>query len=149
MKLTEIDWDIRHFVYRTLAGGRASDANAISSAFGISPSAAEGALQRLHHAHALTLRAGSGEILMANPLAAAPTDYRVLVGDIALYANCVWDSLGVPAMLAEDARIQARHPLDGELIEYAVAGGQLSGGRDKLAHFALPFRRWYDDIVDT
>lgn len=150
MRLPETDWDIRLYIYRALAaGGRAPDLRKIAARFGISPSAAEGALRRLHEAHALVLRAGSAEILMANPLAAAPTDYRVLVGERALYANCAWDSLGIPAMLHEDARIQARHPLDGEIIEYAIAGGRLWGGDKGLVHFALPFRRWYDDIVDT
>ena len=150
MKLTETDRKIRLFIYETLAaGGRAPDANAISDHFGISPLAARQALQRLHDAHALVMRPGSNEILMANPLSAIPTAYRALVGDAALYANCAWDSLGIPAMLHADARIEARHPIDGGLIEYAVEAGQLRNCHDCLVHFALPFRHWYDDIVDT
>ncbi len=150
MTPTETDWDIRHFIYRMLAaGGSAPDSSDIAAKFGIALPEAKAALQRLHEAHALVLQAGSGAVLMANPLSAAPTDYRALVGDIALYANCAWDSLGIPAMLGSDARIEARHPLDGEIIEYGVQGGRLTGDCGGLVHFALPFRRWYDDIVDT
>ena len=140
MTLTETDWNIRHFVYETLAStGRAPGSHAIAVQLGISASAARKALQRLHEAHALVLRAGSDEILMANPLSAAPTDYRVLVGDAALYANCAWDSLGIPAMLGADARVEARHPLDGEIIKYGVAGGKLTGDCTGLCISRCPF----------
>jgi len=150
MTLTDSDWDIRLFIYETLAdGGRAPSAETLALQFGISTSAARNALQRLHDAHALVLRPGSSDILMANPLSALPTDYRVLLGDTALYANCAWDALGIPAMLGADARIEARHPLTGARLELAVVGGGLSGCSEYLVHFALPFRQWYDDIVDT
>lgn len=150
MRLSDTDWDIRLFIYKSLAaGGRAPDLAAIAAHFGISSAAARAALRRLHDAHALVLRAGSCEVLMAHPLSAAPTDYRVLIGETALFANCAWDSLGIPAMLGADARIKARHPLTGELIEYQVEADQLQSSQDHLVHFALPFRLWYDDIMDT
>ncbi len=150
MTLADSDWDIRLFIYQALAeGSRAPDAVTISKRFGISPDETRKALRRLHEAHALVLRAGSSDILMANPLSAVPTDYRVLLGDTALYANCAWDALGIPAMLGADARIKARHPLTGEGLELAVEGDRLSGCRGLLVHFALPFHQWYDDIVDT
>lgn len=150
MRLSDTDWDIRLYIYKSLAAGRRPpDLSAISAHFGISPAAARAALRRLHDAHALVLRAGSCEVLMANPLSAAPTDYRVLISDTALFANCAWDSLGIPAMLDADARIEARHPLTGELIEYRVEAAQLQNCQNHLVHFALPFRLWYDDIVDT
>ena len=150
MRLSDTDWDIRLFIYKSLAAGdRAPDLAALSAHFGIKPEAARAALRRLHDAHALVLRAGSCDVLMANPLSAAPSDYRVLIGDKALFANCAWDSLGIPAMLGVDARIEARHPLTGERIEYQVEAAQLQSCQDHLVHFALPFRLWYDDISDT
>ena len=150
MALSDSDWDIRLFIYHSLAAsGPAPGADAVSVQFGISSSEARGALQRVHDAHVLVLRGGSSDILMANPLSAVPTDYRVLIGDTELYANCAWDSLGIPAMLGACARIEARHPLTGDLIEYAVEADQLQDCRDHLVHFAQPFRHWYDDIVDT
>ena len=150
MTLTDSDWDIRLFIYQALAeGGPAPDADALARQFGMSPSKARNALQRLHDAHALVLRAGSSDILMANPLSALPTAYRVLIGDTALYANCAWDALGIPAMLGADAVIEARHPLTGGGLDLAVEGDRVAGSSGRLVHFALPFRQWYDDIVDT
>ena len=150
MDLTEADWDIRLYVYEALAAsGFAPSVHVLGARFAIADAEARQALQRLHDAHALALAAESGEILMANPFSAAPTDYRVFIGQTAYYANCAWDSLGIPAMLGADARIEARHPLSGENVEYGVEQGKLIGGHRALVHFAKPFRQWYDDIVDT
>lgn len=148
MTPTETDWRIRHFIYADwLRSGGAPKASAIAAEFGLSRRDAGGALKRLHEAHALVLEADGGEILMANPLSAVPTDYCVTFDGLSLYANCAWDSLGIPAMLGGDARIEARHPLDGEVMPYAIVGGELQGSG--LVHFARAFRHWYDDIVDT
>ena len=144
-----MDWQVRSFVYaRLLETGRAPDAPAIAAQFALDSHEAQEALWRLHVAHAVVLDAG-GAVLMAHPLSAVPTDYRVFAGGRWLYANCAWDSLGIPAMLGQDARIEARHPLSGETMQYAIEGGQLRGGDGLLVHFGLPFRRWYDDILET
>ena len=111
MKPMQTDWQIRHFIYKTcLKTGRAPNTGAIAATFAISERDSQRALQRLHDAHALLLDASNGDILMAHPLSAAPTDYRVTVNDLSPYANCAWDSLGIPAMLDCDAHIEARHP---------------------------------------
>ena len=146
----ETDWEIRLFVYESLiANGTAPSLKTIAERSNISPPDARAALQRLHDAHALVLKAGGDEILMAHPLSAVPTDYRVTVGDMALYANCAWDSLGIPAMLDCDAHIEARHPLTGEVMRYMVEDKTLQNASGRFVHFAHPFRHWYDDIVDT
>ena len=150
MDLTETDWDIRLYVYKAMAEtGCAPSVQEVGARFAIPSMVARRALQRLHVAHALVLEAKSGEILMANPFSAAPTDYRVFIGRISYYANCAWDSLGIPAMLGADARIEARHPLSGELVEFGVGGGKLISKRNEVVHFAKSFRQWYENIVDT
>ncbi len=152
MNPTDSDWRIRRHIYEALAAsGRAPGAREIAQRFAISRPEARGALRRLHEAHALVLQPGGEAVLMAHPLSAVATDYRVLVDGVALYANCAWDSLGIPAMLALDATIAARHPLTGDIMRYAVEDGRLrsESDRDLLVHFAHPFRQWYDDIVET
>ena len=149
MAATARDWDIRLFVYELLiATGAAATHADIANQFSISPDDARQSLLRLHHAHALVL-AADGEVLMAHPLSAVPSDYRVDVDAVTLYANCAWDSLGIPAMLGCDARVQAIHPLTREPVTYAVQQGELVDDDGGLVHFAHAFRHWYDDIVDT
>lgn len=150
MKPVESDWQIRLFIYdRLIATGAAPSLAAIADHHAISLPEAAQALRRLHNAHALVIETGSDTILMAHPLSAKPTDYRVQVDDIWLYANCAWDSLGIPAMLHRDASIEARHPLSRERINYQVQNGALQASSRLLVHFAHPFRQWYDDIVET
>lgn len=150
LKPTRADWDIRLYVYEVFVGrGRPPSHQAIAACFGIAAEAARQALRRLHAAHALFLRSGSGDILMAHPLSAVETDYQVETGGVMLYANCAWDSLGIPAMLKQDAQISVRHPLSRERIQYAVKKGRLEADSEGCVHFARPFKRWHDDIIDT
>lgn len=143
------DWQVRQHIYaRLVATGCAPDVRDIAAQFAMQPAQAQAALQRLHDAHALVLDE-SGAILMAHPLSAVQTDYRARIDGRWLYANCAWDSLGIPAMLGCDAQIEALHPATREPIAYAVENGRLVGAADGLVHFAQPFRNWYDDIVET
>ena len=57
------------------------------------------ALERLAAAKAVVLQPESREILMANPLCAVPAPYRVRTKDRSYFGSCVWDALGVIAML--------------------------------------------------
>jgi hypothetical protein len=85
---------------------------------------------------------------MANPLSAVPTPYRVLVNGRWLWANCAWDSLGIPAMPHADAQVEAVFAHTGEATGFAIESSQLKAA-GSLVHFALPFRRWYDDLIHT
>ena len=150
MTTRDSDWQIRLFVYETLiATGAAPSMTMLAERFALSLPQVRHTLRRLQDAYALVLRAESDEVLMAHPLSAEPTDYRVTIDDMTLYANCAWDSLGIPAMLNCDAQIVARHPLGEDAMRYRIAGGELQNDRGCLVHFAHPFRQWYDDIVDT
>ena len=148
--LDQMDWDIRLFVYRSFASqGIPPAVEEIARHFHITVPATKGALHRLHNAHALFLRPGSDNILMANPLSAVATDYQVTVGKRRLYANCAWDALGIPAMLRAEAKIEARHPLDRNLVHFSIEGSKLSSESGGMVHFAKPFRNWYDNLIDT
>ena len=119
-----------------------------ATACGITAAAARAAWLRLHNAHLILLDADGQRIRMANPLSAVATDFRVRVGDQWLYANCAWDAPGIPAMLGQDADIEARYSPGGEMARFRVRDGELQA-QECLVHFALPFRRWYDDLVET
>lgn len=44
------------------------------------------------------------------PFSAVPTEFRVLVGDRAMWANCAWDAFGVAAALDADVSFVTRCP---------------------------------------
>lgn len=149
MSLSEQDWRIRLAAYRAFVDhGRPPDYAEVAREFAIPAEDARQAFRRLHNHHALFLDPGADTIRMANPLSAVPTAYRVSVDGKRLWANCAWDSLGIPAMLHADARIEAVFADSGATTTYAIESGQLTahGG---VVHFPLPFRRWYDDLIHT
>jgi hypothetical protein len=58
------------------------------------------------------------------------------------WANCAWDTLGIPAALHADAK-------DGSPARLSVEDVRLRGEGGGFVHFPLPLRRWYEDLVFT
>ena len=88
------------------------------------------------------------DILIANPFSGVETSFRVYADRKTYYANCAWDSLGIPAALYTDADIEAACSQSGQAISLQVRNGQISTS-DVLVHFLVPFQHWYDDLVFT
>jgi len=145
----EMDGLVRQAVYdhfivsgETVSRGRLADELALPEA------EVEAAYRRLSEAHLLVLQPESGEVLMANPFAAVPTAFRVRSGARRWWANCVWDGLGVLAMVADDGSVETACPDCGEALTLTVAGGELAEPRG-VVHFSVPASRWWEDIVFT
>jgi hypothetical protein len=62
------------------------------------------------------------------------------------FGNCIWDALGIAAMMKQDARIKTACGDCGIALELTVEVGQVKGDAG-IIHFALPARRWWEDIV--
>ncbi len=105
-------------------------------------------LQRLSDAHVLVLQRQSGEILMAAPFSAVPTAFLVRTSRYSAFANCIWDALGIPAMLGETAVIRTACGCCGERMELDVEKDGPATGVGVI-HFAIPAARWWEDIVFT
>ena len=149
VRLTDQDWHIRLALYRSFVQNeRPPRAAELATALDLDPEMVRRAYHRLHEGHAIFLDTGTDDVRMANPLSAAPTPYRVQINERSLFANCAWDSLGIPAMLASDARIQAAID-EGEPVRYAIEGGRLRADDRLVVHFPIPFRDWYNDLVHT
>jgi hypothetical protein len=106
------------------------------------------AFQRLATGRVLVLQPESGEILMANPFSAVPTPFLVELEAYSCYGNCIWDALGVMAMLKKDGRIATSCPDCGTALEVRVANGSVQATQG-LIHFAISALHWWDDIVFT
>jgi len=142
------DWTVRNAVYAAILEKTVPPTtDETAAALGVSPASVRAAYERLNDRHALFLTPGSHDIRMAHPFSGVPTAFRVESGDRAYWANCAWDALGIPAALHADTRIEA--PIgDGESIRFAIAAGRVQGW-DGVVHFPLPFRRWYEDLIET
>ncbi len=119
----------------------------LAELLGVTEADAVASLQRLAAAHMLVLQPGADEILMAGPFSAVPTPFRVTLETISCYANCIWDALGIAAMMQADAEIDTSCADCGGAAWISVHSGEVLG--DGFMHFALPPRVWWQDIVFT
>ena len=108
----------------------------------------EDSLRRLAAAHALVLAPGTPYIWMAQPLSAIPTPFRVETGGRDFFANCIWDALGIVAMLGETGTVTTWCPDCHEQTSLTIADNRLASG-DGVVHFAVPAAHWWDDIGFT
>ena len=128
----------------SVASMLASSAEAVTAAFG-----------RLASGRAFVLSSGTSELRMAAPFSGVRTDFRVRVGDRSYYANCIWDALGIPAMLAgagrpADASVETRCLDCAAPLSLEVGAGEVTADPpEPVVHFAVPAARWWADIVYT
>lgn len=150
MNEDDLIWKVRAFVYGWFAeNAGAPEVHNIAENFDISPERAGDALTSLHERHALFLEPGTTSIRMASPFSAVPTPYKTTIRGKSYWANCAWDSLGIPAALhAPDAEIDSICTSTGDPIRFEVRAGQV---RDTgaVVHILLPYRSWYEDLVHT
>lgn len=100
---------------------------------------------RLAEGHFLVLAPGTPYVWMANPLSAIPTPFPVEVGGRTWFGNCIWDALGVVAMLGGTGTVTTWCPDCGEHLSVSVEDNRLSSG-EGVVHFAVPAAHWWDDI---
>jgi hypothetical protein len=137
----ERDREIRNRTYALFVElGRAPTADEVGSG-------ANDAWRRLHDEHAVVLDA-QGELLMANPFSAVPTQHRVNADGRDWYGNCAWDAIGICAALHADGRIDSTCPDCDEPIAFAVHD-ERPDVDTLLFHCLVPAAHWWDDIVFT
>ena len=147
--MSELDAALRRRIYDTVATRGYPPAIAdLAERTGASGAAVRAALERLAAGRILVLQPGSGEILMAPPFSAVPTPFLVESARHACYANCAWDALGVPVMLATPARVVTACGCCGDAIVLDVEPDRPLP-ESAVIHFAVPAARWWDDLVFT
>ena len=141
------DKDVRQQVYDyVMREGLPPTIAETSSALARSSDQVRASFQRLAGGHILVLQKGGGEILMANPFSAVATPFLVKAGSGSYYGNCIWDAMGISAMLKQDATIEASCGCCSTAMNLKITNGSLEEARG-IAHFAIPAAHWWDDIV--
>jgi hypothetical protein len=105
----------------------------------------QAAYRRLAEGKALVLQ-NNGEILMAEPFSAVPTAFYVEVSTNAWWGNCMWDALGIPAMLKQDARIVTACGCCNDAMTVDIHNGELFNVSG-VVHFAIPPKDWWKNVV--
>lgn len=139
---------LRQFIYRhIIRTGAAPKVSEMASALSCSVPKVKVGLKQLSQTHAFVLQE-NGELWRVAPFSAVPTAFPVQIGKRRWWANCIWDALGIPAMLGKDARIDASCGCCNYEMVLNVVDGKLTTAKG-LIHIAVPALHWYDDIVFT
>jgi Alkylmercury lyase len=147
--LTKADSNLRLAIYRFIARrGHVPSARELAQTLSRPEKAIRAGLQRLAGAHTIVLQRETPEILRAAPFWAVPTAFHVQSGKHSWWGSCVWDALGIPAMLGRDASITTACGCCDSAMTLHVRKGRLAAAGGVI-HFAVPARRWYDNIVFT
>lgn len=79
---------------------------------------------------------------MASPI---PTPFHVGTRHGSFYGSCIWDALGIVAMLGGDGTVRTWCPDCGDRLAVEVTDDAPVSG-DGLAHHLVPASRWWDDV---
>ncbi len=147
--MTELDNLVRVAIYgRFVDEGDPPSAAEVAKALSVSEEDAQAAFRRLEEAHVIVLMPGTLEVWMANPLSAVPTAFRVETPRGFFWGNCIWDAFGTVAMLGGDGTVETRCADCDETMTLRVEEYGLFDA-DGLAHFAVPAKRWWENIGFT
>jgi hypothetical protein len=142
-------WDLRAFVYWHFAETTRPPSVSESAAhFDVPDEEIAAAYEELHNRHALFLQPGTHHIRMAFPFSGVESPFRVTANHKTYFANCAWDSLGIPVALRADAQIEVACAQSGEPILLQVKDHEVDD-TNTCAHFLIPFREWYNDLSFT
>jgi hypothetical protein len=145
----DFDTRVKTAIYRWIAETTKAPAAAeIAVVLGEPPGTIRDAYRRLFQKRVLFLEPDGETIRMAPPFSGVPTQHRVRVGDRNYFANCSWDSLGIPAALHRGAEVLSRCEQSLEPIHIRVRQSG-PGPAPVVAHFAVPAAKWWDDLVYT
>jgi alkylmercury lyase-like protein len=146
--LSSFDQQLRLFVYRHLLRHEESPTvKQMAKELASSSTRVRGALARLSESHAFMLQE-DGELWRAAPFSCIPTAFPVTVGKKSWFGNCIWDALGIPAMLGKDALIGAACACCNYAMPVEIRRGTLRPA-EGIIHIAVPAREWYKDVVFT
>ena len=139
---------LRLFVYRLMIRkGKCPTVAETAEGLTSSGSKVRAALSRLSESHAFMLQE-NGELWRVAPFSAVPTAFPVTIGTRTWFGNCIWDALGIPAMLGKNARIGAACGCCNLGMPVEIRSGKLIG-EEGIIHIAVPARDWYKDVVFT
>ncbi len=101
MELTPADLSVRRAILETFARGEVPLKSSVATALGVAVETVDASYRALAAVHVIVPDRVTGEVWMAMPFSAVPTEFRVLVGERAVWANCAWDAYWSPFVASD------------------------------------------------
>lgn len=143
------DLAVRRTILDTFVRGGVPTRISVMQALGLEYADVAASYTRLADGHVIVPDPDSGEVWMAMPFSAVPTEFRVVVGEHSVWANCAWDAFGVAAALDADVAFVTRCPASNAPVRAGVRKGVAFADAGAVAHVPVPASRWWDDIGYT
>ncbi len=142
--------DLRLAVYGAFArSGQAPRPSDLAAELGVPEGQVRDGLRALHAARHVVLD-GEDRILMAHPFAAVPMGFAVMGASTLWWGGCAWDAFALPNLLPDEPEVLVSTRCPGCGAAHAwVAGREAPPSGDQVAHFLVPVRRIWDDVVHT
>lgn len=140
-------WQVRHTIYQHFAEQRrAPFPTELAVILDQPEEKVVSALKRLsENHHALALVPETGNIQMAWPFSAVPTQYPVDTPKGRYWANCAWDALAIPGMASQDSQTNYVCPSCAEEITITIKNGCLKPTK-AVVHFTIQPKIFYEDL---
>ena len=120
----------------------------VAERVGSAVNSAREAYVRLRAQRVLVLEPDNISIRMAPPFSGVPTLHVVIVEGTSYFANCAWDSFGIPAALHRSGQVHSRCEQSGEPLNLEI-GLEGPPPSSWLFHCLVPAAKWWADIVFT
>jgi hypothetical protein len=142
--------DVRVEIYRSfIEDGRAPMPAEIAAKVHLPLDDVEAALEELHRTDVIALAPGTRYVWLAHPFSALDAPFRVGSDGRTWDAICIWDALGVLALLGADGDVSTTCPDCGEPLRVEVREGAVHSPEEPVVHFGVPAARWYEDVGFT
>ena len=139
--------DVRVEVYRAFVEeGRAPQMKDVSARLRLPLQLVTESLRELADDHVIAFVPGTEDLWLAHPFCANPAPFEVSDGRRSWDAICIWDALGILAVMDSDGRVATICPDCRQPIQVSVVDGIVKASADALVHFGVPARRWYEDV---
>jgi hypothetical protein len=142
--------DVRVALYRSFVEeGRAPHLRQLAARVGLGEEETRSRLRDLAADDVIAFFPGTEEVWLAHPFCAREAPFTVHGAGRRWDAICIWDALGVLALMECDGRVLTFCPDCGEPIELEVVHGLVESAPGSIVHFGVPARRWYEDVGFT
>lgn len=109
---------------------------------------ADDVAQRLHAWPNVDLD-DDGRVVAFAGLSLRPTAHRLVIGDRTLFTWCAWDTLFLPELLGQDARVQSACPATGRPVRLALSPQQVVDVQPATAVVSIVVPQSVGDIRST
>lgn len=147
--LSATDLRVRHAIVEALSTGGVPTRIGLMQTLGLEYQAVAASYAALAACRAIVPDPDTGEVWMAMPFSAVPTEIPVVVAGRSVWANCPWDAFGIATALEADVSFVSPCPQSGVSIASGVRLGVAFADAGAVAHIAVPAAQWWADIGYT